>query len=596
MKLPFRGRPEGDDEYDYDDEDEEFDPVVIPRRTGPVLGGLAPPEPLGGPRPEQGRPDSGPRPYPEAPPSSRTTRLRVPPPVNPRRIEAPPPAPRSERSTPPPAPDWDDPAAPSAVPSIFQSVPTAPRPMPAPSPQPAPAPQAAPASGSDRLLLPSRPVPQRRGRAGSDLAGLLADEAPPTAPREREEAVTAEEFSRELERIQRVESGAEQRSAWAYLGLLSVLFLLVVGFGYGCSGRFTDAGPIAPADMLSTAEPVRLVVKVEGDLVTLSGAVPDQASFDRLRQIAAGAYGEGNVVNNLTIDPTTTFDDGTLRMVGQALEKDDRPKSFQEEVLDAFDLDERGYEVGAVETVLMPVQATVSIDGANVSLSGTLPDPDAVATLTAIAGETWGTSALNATALAAGESTWDGGQIRLAGTVVSTDPRVAAFTALVAERIGNKVLVDTSGLAPGDAPAAIDTAQTTIETLLASSPIKFAPDSADIDTASDAVLVQLAAALGQVPNTAVDLVGHTDNQGDEARNLQLSEDRAKAVMQRLIDLGVLPTRLTARGEGESNPLGDNATEAGRALNRRIDFNLQGAAPATPATTAPAAPGSTSTTA
>ncbi len=547
MKLPFRGRPEGDDEYDYDDEDEEFDPVIAPRRTGSVLGGLAPPEPLGGPQPGYGQ-----SPFPEAPPSAQTTRLGVPPPVNPRRIDAPPPAPRSERVAAPAAPD--------------------------------------------RLLLPSRPVPQRRRAAGSDLTGLLADEAPPAAPREREEAVTAEEFSREFERIQRVESGAEQRSAWAYLGLLSVLFLLVVGFGYGCSGRFTEADPIAPADMLSTAEPVRLVVKIEGELVTLSGAVPDQAAVDRLRQIAAGIYGEGNVVNNLTIDPTTTLDDGTLRMVGQALKKDERPKSFQGDVLDAFDLDERGYEVGAVETVLKPVQATVSIDGTNVSLSGTLPDPDAVATLTAIAGETWGTSALNATALASGEFTWDGGQIKLAGTVVSTDPRVAAFTALVAERIGTKVLVDTSGLAPGDAPAAIDTAQTTIETLLASSPIKFAPDSAEIDTASDAVLVQLAAALGQVSNTAAELVGHTDSQGDDTRNLQLSEDRAKAVMQRLIDLGVLPTRLTARGEGETNPLGDNATDAGRALNRRIDFNLQGATPATPATTAPAAPGSTPTTA
>ncbi|MDH4364328.1 MAG: OmpA family protein [Acidimicrobiia bacterium] len=403
--------------------------------------------------------------------------------------------------------------------------------------------------------------------------------------------MSAEEFSRELERIQRVESGAEQRSAWAYLGLLSVLFVLVVGFGYGCSGRFTEAGPIAPADMLNTAEPVRLVVKVEGDLLNLSGAVPDQASLDRLRQIAADIYGEGNVANNLSVDPATTFDDGTLRMIGQALTGDDRPKAFQKDVLDVFDLDERGYEVGAVETVLKPAQATVSIDGANVTLSGALPDAEAVSTLTAIAGETWGTTALDATALTTGESTWDGGQIRLAGTVVSTEPRVAAFSALVAERIGNKVVVDTSGLAPGDAPAAVATAQTTIETLLASSPIKFAPDSAEIDTESDAVLVQLAAVLRQVPNTALELVGHTDSKGDDARNLQLSEDRAKAVMQRLIDLGVLPTRLTARGEGESNPLGDNATDEGRALNRRIDFNLQGAN-ATPAA-APA--GTTSTT-
>ncbi len=558
MKLPFRGRPEGDDYYDYDDEDEEFEPVAGPGRAGSVLGGVASPQPLGG----GGPPQPAPRPYPDAPPSMRTTRLGVPPPVNPRRVDAPPPAPRSERVIPAPGSDW----APSEpAPSIFQQAPTAPPPRPMPAPAPA------------------RPA-------------LLTSETPHrAAPGPSEAAVTAEEFSRELERIQRVESGAEQRSAWAYLGLLSVLFLLVVGFGYGCSGRFTEADPIAPADMLSTAEPVRLLVKVEGDLLNLSGSVPDQASSDRLRQIAADTYGEGNVVDNLTVDPTTTFDEGTLRMIGQALKADDRPRSLHDKMLDAFDLEERGYEVGAVDTVLKPVQATVSIDGTNVTLSGAVPNAEAVTTLTAIAGETWGSSGLNATGLASGASTWDGGQIRLTGTMVSTDPRVAAFSALVASRIGNKVVVDTSGLPPGDAPAAIDTAQTTIETLLASSPIKFAPDSAEIDTASDAVLVQLAAALGQVPNTAVELVGHTDSQGDDARNLKLSEDRAKAVMQRLVDLGVLPTRLSARGEGESKPLADNGTEEGRATNRRIDFNLQGAAPAPAPTTVPAAPGSSSTT-
>ncbi|MEZ5409389.1 MAG: OmpA family protein [Acidimicrobiales bacterium] len=567
MKLPFRGRPEGEDEYDYDDEDEEFDPVVTSRRSGSVLGGIAPPEPLGGPPPEHGRrpgpeaqPENGRRPYPEALPSSRTTRLGVPPPVNPRRVDAPPPAPRSERVIPAPAPAPDRRL--ERVPAPLPPLPREPRLL------------AAPASDVSGLF------------GGEEQPGEArrAQPAPAPAAREREAAVPAEEFSRELERIQRVESGAEQRSAWAYLGLLSVLFVLVVGFGYGCSGRFNEADPIAPADMLNTAPPVRLVVKVEGDLLNLSGAVPDQASFDRLRQIAAEIYGEGNVVNNLSVDPATTFDDGTLRMIGQALTGDDRPRAFQKDVLDAFDLDERGYEVGAVETVLKPAQATVSIDGTAVTLTGALPDADAVSTLTAIVGETWGTTALDATALSTGESTWDGGQIRLAGTVVSTDPRVASFSALVAERIGNKVLVETSGLAPGDAPAAIDTAQTTIETLLAASPIEFAPDSAEIDTGSDAVLVQLAAALGQVPNTAVELVGHTDSQGDDARNLQLSEDRAKAVMQRLIDLGVPPARLTARGEGESNPLGDNATDEGRALNRRIDFNLQGATAAAPATT------------
>ncbi len=67
--------------------------------------------------------------------------------------------------------------------------------------------------------------------------------------------------------------------------------------------------------------------------------------------------------------------------------------------------------------------------------------------------------------------------------------------------------------------------------------------------------------------------GHTDSQGDAARNQLLSEQRARAVADALIAAGVPAERLAARGFGSNRPVGDNSTEAGRAANRRIGYEV-----------------------
>jgi outer membrane protein OmpA-like peptidoglycan-associated protein len=64
---------------------------------------------------------------------------------------------------------------------------------------------------------------------------------------------------------------------------------------------------------------------------------------------------------------------------------------------------------------------------------------------------------------------------------------------------------------------------------------------------------------------------YTDNTGDAAQNLKLSQDRADNVTAELVKLGVATNRLVAKGYGEEHPVGDNATEAGRAQNRRISM-------------------------
>lgn len=87
------------------------------------------------------------------------------------------------------------------------------------------------------------------------------------------------------------------------------------------------------------------------------------------------------------------------------------------------------------------------------------------------------------------------------------------------------------------------------------------------------VLDSVARAMGQHPELRARALGYTDSTGTDAINMPLSRDRATAVTQYLINQGVAPARLSADGLGASNPIGDNATVEGRALNRRVDLYL-----------------------
>jgi OmpA-OmpF porin, OOP family len=99
----------------------------------------------------------------------------------------------------------------------------------------------------------------------------------------------------------------------------------------------------------------------------------------------------------------------------------------------------------------------------------------------------------------------------------------------------------------------------------------FSTGSATLEPQSSEQLHNIAAILKAHPATHLTIGGYTDNTGDAAQNLKLSQDRAANVTAELVNLGVAPDRLLAKGYGEEHPVGDNATEAGRAQNRRISM-------------------------
>lgn len=101
--------------------------------------------------------------------------------------------------------------------------------------------------------------------------------------------------------------------------------------------------------------------------------------------------------------------------------------------------------------------------------------------------------------------------------------------------------------------------------------INFEPGSANIDAAGAAIMDDIADILKQCGEIRMEIGGHTDSQGRETMNQQLSQARAQTVLNELRMRQVLTASITAKGYGESQPIADNKTEDGREANRRIEF-------------------------
>lgn len=91
---------------------------------------------------------------------------------------------------------------------------------------------------------------------------------------------------------------------------------------------------------------------------------------------------------------------------------------------------------------------------------------------------------------------------------------------------------------------------------------------------SEAPLDELAVILNKYPKMQMQIEGNTDNVGKDEFNLKLSQDRAEAVKKYLVGKGIPADRLTAVGYGETKPIEDNKTAAGRAKNRRVDLKAE----------------------
>jgi outer membrane protein OmpA-like peptidoglycan-associated protein len=103
--------------------------------------------------------------------------------------------------------------------------------------------------------------------------------------------------------------------------------------------------------------------------------------------------------------------------------------------------------------------------------------------------------------------------------------------------------------------------------------ITFDVNSSEVADSFVPTLHSVGKVLNEYENTLVTISGHTDSSGSDSYNQLLSEQRATAVAHVILSEGIVVERVAARGFGESQPIADNSTAAGRAENRRVEITL-----------------------
>jgi OOP family OmpA-OmpF porin len=148
-------------------------------------------------------------------------------------------------------------------------------------------------------------------------------------------------------------------------------------------------------------------------------------------------------------------------------------------------------------------------------------------------------------------------------------------------QIGNGMLVEASSLYMNQAAMqqfvydvfCAPVAAAPVEQKIVLRGIQFDLDKSNIKPEYQPILDEAVSSLKSKPNVKVVISGHTDNSGTAQYNMKLSEKRARSVMDYFVSKGISASRLQAVGHGFDEPIADNKTSEGRALNRRVELKV-----------------------
>jgi OmpA-OmpF porin, OOP family len=244
--------------------------------------------------------------------------------------------------------------------------------------------------------------------------------------------------------------------------------------------------------------------------VTYSGVVHDEATRSAVLSALGAAFGEANVTGDLRVDRNV------------------RPAAWSA-------------RIGDLLAALKMPGADLTLSGDAVKVGGWLSAADRDALTDRLRG-----------LLGPGARIESLGDASVEAARAANDKAISALRAIGTSGVSADTVVNAMNLAV----------------------INFATGSAEISPDSQEVIRQSADVLKRAPAGAtVEIGGHTDNTGNPAGNLTLSQSRAESVKAALVSAGVAPAMLATRGYGDTKPRATNATEYGRFQNRRIEYTV-----------------------
>lgn len=364
---------------------------------------------------------------------------------------------------------------------------------------------------------------------------------------------------------------------------------------------------VAPPPQRSPSVDVRIV----NEVVSIRGFVPDEDVESHLVEAAQEQFGQGRVINALVVGESIADRPwlgrirdvfaylGELRSGG--FSASDEGFAVEGEVISEAARDSIINEISLVLEGVLPVTDALYIAvlpeptfsasalGGTIVLAGRMPNAetidgivDAAQRLHAnsrvistmqiadVAGSMWLESIPGLLDVVTRLDPWTidiaAGIVKITG--LGLDQDLVASIGLLAEEVAADELTVTVEVALD--PAAVASQLTS---LLRGS-VLFVPGEADLSPEGSALLDTAIDILRNNEGTAFVVAGHTDNQGDSNATRVLSQQQAEAVVDYLISGGIEGARLTAIGYGDERPVASNATEEGRAQNRRIEFTIR----------------------
>lgn len=370
----------------------------------------------------------------------------------------------------------------------------------------------------------------------------------------------------------RARSGQEV-FGWVYLGAILAVFVALALWAYqqnGDSGSaFIEAARPSSTTMPPELVPASVSLEVDRAIATLRGVVPDEGARNQLVRITEEHFGRGNVVDELTIDRGVDLATGTITVTGVAENGDPSPELVQLTAGADLGLAAGPFELEFVAPSVDPAEIVMTVGGDTVLVTGTVPDDAAVTRVLLTAEVVYGEGNVDVTGLEIAPTTLDGASITIGGVTAPGDLRAVELAEVAALDFSAAAVVDDSQVDVSD--AALTAYEEQLAIRLRENPILFDVGTSRITAEGRTNLGAIAEAITAVPDLGVEVVGHTDNTGGDSVNQTLSESRAEAVRDVLVELGVEASRLTTRGAGASEPIASNDTREGRQLNRRIQF-------------------------
>jgi OmpA-OmpF porin, OOP family len=350
--------------------------------------------------------------------------------------------------------------------------------------------------------------------------------------------------------------------------------------------------------------------------VTLAGSAPLPASKSKLLETARAALGGVEVADQMKLarGAPPQFEDVAVLLLGQIAKLKDgkfamsdagvslsgmaRELGDREAIAAALKNLPEGFKVTANDLKAPPYVFQVNKDpvASTLTLTGNVPDSTIRAAITAAAarkfvsekvvdnmrtsiGAPGGFAAAVVPALGAlsrlstGTLVVSDREVRLSGDALYDAAALQIRAGLGKEFPQSWQFKADVSVKPAVAPVDASVCQQLFAEQLGKSSIRFETGKAVIDPDSTGLLDRLVEIALRCPNSNIEIVGHTDSDGDDASNQTLSEKRAQAVVDYLVKAGLSATRFTATGYGSTQPLVPNDSEEGKAQNRRIEFKV-----------------------